>query len=286
MPTILNCSIIMQSAAGHGWSESHKKSADTAPGDLQPFLTALKALADNYRRPLLGADCWLKGLRVSYPLASGKGIASSGYFYSPPMYPTNNYSGAAPTLSANMRLGDVTNTKFSSVALRGFWDAVETDEELDFTTLIGAQWEALMIAYKNALVSGQYGFLSQDSTLVRRGKVTGYTVDVDGFTTFTIEKTSGPVMPAANTVVQFRGAQINNSQSVLNTTMRVAVVDATHLRTVIPTAAGLFRSAGIFTINGTSFTRYTGLQYCRLGKRSPGRPIGEAPGRQKARARS
>lgn len=286
MPTVLTCSIIMQSDAGHGWSESHKLSVDTVPGSLTPQLSALRALAVNYRRPLLAADCFLKGLRVSYPLGTTpkSGVASSGDFFSPPMYPTNTFSGAAPTLSANMRLGEVTNSKFSTVYLRGFWDAVETDEELDFVDEPGKSWLELLNRYKDSLVTAKYGWMAQDATLVRRGKVTGYISDINGMIVFTVAKDSGPLMPAVGTISTIRCAQLNNSHSPLNKTMRVVSVSPTELRTVIPTAAGPFQSAGIFTMNGKSFVQYTGMQYCRLGKHNPGRPIGEAPGRRKARA--
>lgn len=284
MPVTVTFTAYFGSDAGRGWSESHKKFYGDTPGDLLPLMNAFKSLMDGFRRPLLASDRYLKGLKVSYPSAD-RGIASSAYRYQPRSYPTNTKKGCAPSLAAQARFGDVTNTQFSNSFLRGFWDNVEQNEELDFTTADGAAWKALFDMYSLALVESGYGWDALDSVFTVRGEVVGYTVGVDRLVTFEVKRTAGGVMPAAGTLVSFRAARINNSSSVLNRTFQARVVDATHVVTLQPIAAGPFTSEGTFVIEYKTFARYTGVQYVVLARKSEGRPTNNSPARRKARAR-
>ena len=162
---------------------------------------------------------------------------------------------------------------------------MELDEGLNFNTAVGKKWKRLLDAYTDALVGGQYGWMAQSNAGVRRGKIANYVIDGDGFITFTLEKEIGPALPAPGKPLPFRAARLNDSHSVLNRSFIVEVISPTTVMTAVPTGALPFDSAGTFVINSKAFVRYTGAQYCILGKRSPGRPIGESPGRRKALAR-
>lgn len=285
MSVPLTCIAFFGSEAGKGWAEKHALSVDDVPGDLLPFLQSFKTLMDNKRRPLLGSDCYLKGLRVSYPTPSGD-IASSGYRYTPYAFPATKRTGAAPALSAKVRFGEASNTQFSDTHLRGFWDDVEHDEQLDFTTAVGLAWKSLLDEYTTGLVAGQYGWEGLNPALTQRGTITGYVVGIDGLVTFTVVVTSGPALVSEpGTRLQFRAARLNDSKSVLNDTHVVEVIDATHVRTMKRTAALSFLSAGTFVMERRQFLRYTGVQYTILGKRSMGRPTLQSATRKRARAR-
>lgn len=285
MSVPLTCIAFFGSEGGKGWAEKHALSVDDTPGDLLPFLQAFKTIIDNKRRPLLGSDCYVKGLRVSYPTVGGD-IASSGYRYTPFAFPSTKRTGAAPTLSAKVRFGEASNTQFSDTNLRGFWDDVERDEQLNFTTDVGVAWKSLLDEYTAALVAGGYGWEGMNGALTQRGDITGYVLGVDGMVTFTIVVTSGPPLTSApGTKLQFRAARLNDSNSVLNETHIVTVVDATHVRTVKRTAALPFLSAGTFVMERKQFLRYTGVQYTILAKRAMGRPTLQSASRKRARAR-
>jgi hypothetical protein len=286
MAVPIRCTAFFGSDEGRGWSETHVINAPDTPGELLTYLQNFKLLMDAQRRPLLGSDCRLEGLRVSYPTASGV-IASSAYKYQPFAYPASSNIGASPSVAAQARMGDVTNTMFSNVFLRGFWDAVEQNEQLDFTTAKGAQWKALFDSFAAALVSGAYGWEGINEALTQRGNITGYTVNVDNTITFTVVVTSGPpISSAPGTRLPFRAARLSASKSILNQTHTVEVVDATHLKTVKQTAAAPFETPGTFVIEHKAFVGYTGVQYVQLAKRSMGRPTGRSPARLKAKARA
>jgi len=285
MPKVLQCTAYFGSDAGRGWSESHHLEVATPVGDLLPYLQSFKTLNDNFRRPLLGKDRYLAGLKVSYPTDDGN-IASAAYRYQPVAYPGNTRDGCAPSVSALARLGDATNTKFSGCNLRGFWDDVEKNEELNFTTAAGKAWRSLLSSYIAGLVQGGYGWLAADSAFTRRGVVTGYATDADGFVTFTVQVDQGPALPIAGTPpFSIRVAGLNNSKSVLNNTHIVAPVDATHVKTVLRTAALPFQEAGTFVQIVTGLVPYTGLQYVILARRAMGRPTSSSPARLSARPR-
>jgi hypothetical protein len=282
--TPVQCTAFFGSDSGKGWSESHHLLSPVDPGDLLPILQDFKTLIDNQRRPLLGSDCYVKGLRVSYPTASGS-IASSPYRYTPYSYPSTKREGAAPSVSAKVRMGESLNQQFSDIHLRGFWDAVEANEQLDFSTAAGAAWKSLLDAYVAALVAGQYGWLGISDALSRRGVVRDYTTDADGFITFQLDNIVGPPLPAVGTPLEIRFAKINHSNSVLNRTMVVTVDGVTTVKTAVPTAALAFDSKGTFVIRGLTFLQYTGMQYVILGKRSMGRPTLQSATRLKDRPR-
>lgn len=271
------------SDSGRGWSETHHRNlTDPAPELLAP-LQNFKTLMDNFRRPMLGRDRYLQGLRASYRTASGA-IASSAIKYTPLAYPGNQREGCAPSVAAKVRMGDITNTKFSDIFLRGFWDAVEVDEELNFGTAAGTAWKLLADQYVAALVTGGYGWLGTNTATTPRGRITDYAPNVDNEIEFTVQINNGTTMPAAGSLVQFRAARLNGSDSPLNRTFSAVVQGPTVVRTVKRVAAGPFVSDGTFTIRLTTFIQYTGAQYWLLAKRAEGKVSGLSPGRAPKKA--
>src|SRR6185295_4975269 len=210
MPVILKFTAFFGSDEGRGWSESHCMQQPDPPANLLQSMLAFKTLLDDKRRPLLGKDCRVEGLRVSYDTATGD-IASSPYKYSPFAYPGNQRAGAAPSVSAKVRMSEAGNTFFSDIHLRGFWDDVEKDEQLDFTTAAGTAWKNLLDQFTASLVAQNYGWEGIDPTLTRRGNVTGYTINGDKTITFNLDITQGPPLPGvAGTKLRMRCAKINN----------------------------------------------------------------------------
>lgn len=284
MPVNISCIMFFGSAEGKGWAEKHVIQGNDPPGDLLPFLITLKNVAVNLRRPLLGEDCYLKGLRVSYATATGN-VRSSADRFQPLLGPGNQFPSSAPADAVQMRMGESTNSQFSNTFLRGFWRDVQRDEQLDFTTGTGNAFKALLDAYVAGLVSLGFGWEGQNAGNTRKGIITGYDTVAGGFIKFTTDITSGPVFGAPGSQYSMRIAGLNGSGSALNGTHVVQVIDATHVQTILPTAALPFASNGLFTITSKSFLAYTGMQYAQLAKRSMGRPTLVSRTRRPPRAR-
>lgn len=285
MPTI-RVTTFFGSDAGRGWSESHSILGDDPVGNLLPYVQQWKGILDNFRIPLLAADRYCRGFRVAYPTANGT-IASSPFRYTPNQYPNNKQVGCAPSSAAQVRFGEITNTQFSNSYLRGFWAAVQQNEQLNFTTAAGSAWKAILDQYTAALVQGGYGWDGIRDSLSPRGLITGYTIDPDtSLCTFNIVITNGVNPPATGQIITFRAARLNKSNSVLNRTLVCTFLSPTEVKTVNPIAADDFTSQGTFVMPFTDFTSYTGVQYTVLAKKSEGRPTGQSPARRRARART
>jgi len=283
VPTNIKCTAFFSSDDGWGWSESHHIQGSDSPGPLLPFMQNFSALILNQRRPLLAKDRYCVGVRVAYRTADGR-VASSANKYQPAVYPGNQRNGDAPEVAAKVRFGEATNTQFSDVYLRGLWNGVQKNEELDFSAPPGDAWKQLLDIYTTALIAGQYGWLGVDGATTRRGNITNYVEETDGTITFTLGGIVGPALPSAGTKLPFRAARLNNSKSALNRTMTVSVVNATSVRTIQRFGALPFASAGTFVIAQTGFLKYTGTQYTVLARRAAGAPFFHSPGPAPARA--
>lgn len=284
MPTPVRLTAMFNSDEGRGFSESHIKQYDNPPGNLQPVLADYKAFIEQFRIPLLARDRYCYGLKVSYGTRKD-GIKSSPFVYDKPRYPANQREGCGPSLAVKVRMGEIGNTHFSDIYLRGFWDVVEQDEHLDFTTQAGNSFKTLLDQYTAAAVARQYGWEGTSEVATRRGTVDSYTNQPDGRVRFSITIGSGPALPAVGQLLSMRVAGLNNGNSILNTTHVVKVIDADTVETVQLTAALVFQSAGTFVITGKGFFQYTGVQYYKLGRRPEGNAFGVTPGRLPARAR-
>lgn len=277
------CEAMFQSDAGRGWREGHHIVV-SEPLNLSPVFVAFKDLIDTFRLPLLGKDRFLKGLKISVPTPTGD-VASVPFRYAPVKYPGNQRDGCAPSVAAKVHMADITNTRFSPIYIRGFWDVVEENEELNFNSAGGAAWKLLLDQYVAQLVVKGYGWKGLDATNTIRGRVTNYTIDANNFVTFTVSYPAGPVAFNPGEINTVRFARINHSTSVLNRTLQVLVVDASTLKTVNPIAAGAFDSEGTFVAEGKQFIQYLGAQYTILARRAEGRPTTQSLARQRARPR-
>lgn len=284
MPTPVACTAYLGSDAGRGWSETiHLNVASPTP-NLVPILSSYLGLMLNFRRPMLGADRYIKGLKVSAPTPTGA-IASVPYRFSPYSYPTTKRDGCAPSSAVRCQMGEATGTLFAPHYLGGFWDDVERNEQLDFTTAAGVAWKSLLDAYITNMLAGGYGWMAQDANNTRRGLVTGYISNPDGTITFTLDVESGPPLGDAPVPTNMRIARLNGSDSPLNTTMLVSVTGANTVKTLKRQAAGPFVTSGTFVMAEQAFTAYTGILYAALARKAEGRPTILSPARRKAAAR-
>lgn len=287
--TVLRCTAFFGSNEGKGWSETHDRNLDTVPSSLLTYLQDFKGLMEATRVPLLGMDCRLEALRVSYKTATGA-TKSSPFKYSKFVYPSNKNAGAGPPLAAKARIGTTNNENFSDIYLRGFWDDIEANEQLDLDSSKGSQWKILFDQYLRALSGAQptYGWNGINEDATPRGNVTTYTVAANGIVTFTLEKTNGaawtPFLDSKPHQVIF--SKINNSKSVLNRDLVVKFDSETSCKTVAPIFAGPFTGEGTFIAPVRQFYAYTGLQYLILGRRAMGRPITASRGRARVKQRT
>lgn len=287
-PTVLRCTAFFGSDEGKGFSETHDRLLSDTPSNLLTYMQDFKTLIENKRVPLLGKDVRLEAIRVSFKTASGA-TKSSPYKYSQFKYPSNTRASAGPPLAAKARLGTTNNENFSDIYLRGFWDAIEENEQLVLESSIGTIWKGLFDQYLAALIGAQPGYgwngINEDAT--PRGNVTGYTVAANNIVTFTLEKTNGavwtPFLDSKPHQVNF--AKINNSKSVLNRELVVTFTDETTCKTVAPIAAAAFTGAGTFIAPVKQFYAYTGQQYIILARRAMGRPITASRGRARVKQR-
>ena len=182
-------------------------------------------------------------------------------------------------------MGEAANQQFSDIHLRGFWDSVEKNEELDFLNGDGPAFKLLLDAYTAALAAGGYGWLGTLEANTTRGTVDNYVAAAGQFITFTVTPTSGPAFSVPDAVFPIKFSRINDSNSSLNTSLICKVIDASTVQTVSRVAALPFLSAGTFIATGKAFLPYTGVQYTILGRKSAGVPFGLGRGRSKARAK-
>lgn len=290
MPAVvLRCTAFFGSDEGKGWSETHDRFFSDVPANLLTPMQDFKTLMENKRVPLLGMDCRLEAVRVSFKTLTG-GTKSSPFKYSAFVYPSNKEPSAGPPLAAKARLGTTNNENFSDVYLRGFWDSIEENEQLKLTSAKGTIWKGLYDQYVAALIGAQpgYGWNGIDDVNTPRGNVLAYTVAANGIVTFTLEKTNGanfaPFLDGKPHQIIF--AKINNGKSVLNRELVCTFPDENTAKTVAPIFAGPNIGTGTFIAAVKQFFLYTGTQYLILAKRAMGRPISASRGRARVKARS
>lgn len=278
MPPVIKYVTIFQSDNGYGWTEVHWKQAQSENPQLDVALNNFVNGVVIPRSLLLGADCSVVGVRVSYPKAIG--IASNSVRQEFPGEPTQPSS--EPDTAIGVTFKDASFTKSKITFLRGFWDIVE--QSGSFHPELGPGWGPRFIAWKQGLIDGGYGWLSKDAASSSRGDVTNYVIGEDGNVTFTVAPTVN-ALPAPLSVISVRFSRLNNSKSTLNRALIVEVVNATTLRTVEPIAAFDFTGKGKFNYRATSFIGYNQTSTLELAERSMGRPLNRSPGRYPDRAR-
>jgi hypothetical protein len=282
---------------GYGWQEVHYFN-DTTSGapqlnNAQAAWTAAGGPLSK-RRPILGNDCYIQGVRFSAPVAGA--IASKIVKYNPTEQggTWNGPSGSQNDSLATL-MYDSTSTKKKIIHLRGFPDVVVIGERYVPT----GNFDNLRIAYQQALIStgNVYGWPSKAPGVPGSttppgsvfGTVTGYTYNaMTGYVTFNcvIDTASSPVgVLAAKPTWEVRFSKLNHSYSDLNRTFVCTVTAGPPftLTTVNQVAAGPFLSPGRFNIVVPAFLGYAAYGDVSLGERRMGRPIGRYPGRRSKR---
>lgn len=287
MPTVRLTAFFRDDDA-HGWSEQHDIDGGVSVTSLTAFTANFDALMMSARRPLLAGDAYYIGCRASYRTPDGR-IAASPILRDPPVVGTKTYSGSDvwvndAALAVKTRMQNAASTANSDIYLRGVWDEVAVAGVLQFGSGAGAKWKQLLDVYVAALISGAYGWTGINPAATPRGVVTNYVTNGNGTITFTVASTNGVAMPAPGTRIQANFANLNHSNSVLNRSLVVTVVDAVTLTTVQQVAASAFASAGTFVIPVKGFIPYALAGYNKLSRRKTGRPFGAGRGRLSARA--
>lgn len=283
MPTV-RLTAFFKDDDGHGWQESHDKDGGSSVTSLTSFLTNFNNLMVTRRRPLLGGDAFYLGCRASYRTADGT-IAGDNIELDPPMRGVQTVGGeivnmTAPEAAVKMRFRNDASTARSDAYIRGEWKQVIDAGVLDLLSPLGAEWKQRADQYAAALIQGNYGWVGVNPAATPRGKVTGYTSNVDGTVTLNLTSTNGVAIPAAGTKVSIKLARINASKSILNRLL-VANVDAgaAAVTTIERIAVSPFMTDGTFIIYNKGFIPYAALSYYRLSRRKTGRPFGVGPGR-------
>lgn len=271
--------IIFADSSGHGWTETHYKAGGVSP-DLGAHLTLLKDTICPARAALLGEDCAIVGIRVSYPRS--KAVASQSdepYYTGMP-----GVASADENLSLAIKFRDATSTRKKILHLRGFPDDVEHNG--DYHPEPGNvlfNWQTRLDAYKTVLIQSAMGWLSKDPDTSAKGDVTNYVTNANGTITFTV---GNAALPAAvwNKNVSIRFSGLNNRRSTLNRTLIGRVnEDGTTATTIYRVAAFTFQSEGRYNFRATDFTLYAAMFTPKVGRRPQGKPLGKSPGRAAAR---
>lgn len=286
MPTIRLTAFFRDDDA-HGWSEQHDIDGGVSVTSLTTFVQNFDALMLSARRPLLAGDSYYIGCRASYRTPDGR-IAAAPILRDPPLFGTKTYSGQEiwvndSALAVKTRMQNAASTANSDIYIRGVWDDVAVAGVLNFGSGAGAKWKQLLDTYVAQLIGGAYGWTGINPATTPRGVVTNYVTNPNGTITFTVSVSNGVAMPLAGTRIQANFANLNHSNSVLNRSLVVTVVNATTLTTVQQVAASAFESEGTFVLPMKGFIPYALAGYNKLSRRKTGRPFGAGRGRLSAR---
>lgn len=280
MATDVKCVLSFNDSSGTGWQEVHIWNTSSEAPALDLRLANLVDVVCPARAALLSGDCQLIGARVSYKRT--KAVASlSKRVYMPGVA---DVVGVSSAISLAFKWADGSRTKHKVTHIRGFWDVVEFNGEYHPEGGASLNWNDRVNNFKSILVEGGYGWLSKDPAKSSEGSVEGYTVLPSGHITFQL---GGELIPLAmvGKTVTVRFSRLNNGSSPLNQAFLVYVNEQDSVTTVDQVAAGPFTARGRYNYRDTSFVRYGSLYDISTGRRAQGRPIGQLPGRQKAKPR-
>jgi hypothetical protein len=263
---------------GYGWTETHYRLSSSDTPNMRDQLETFIANIAAKRALFLGGDCFVEGVRVSYP----RGNTVAAFSLASRIQGDIGFFGTAPSVSLAVQMKDSTYTKSKTVHIRGFWDTVENSGVYTPAAPDGPAFALRLAQWKDALILGGYGWLSKDATISAKGVATGYVVGMDGHVTFTL---AGPGLPigAVGTQQQVRFSKFNNGSSVLNNSILCNVVTQTSLTSVTQHAAVPQTSQGKYNFRGTSFISYFFMGNVVLGERRMGKPLNRYPGRSRAR---
>lgn len=281
MPINVKTVFIFQDQSGTGWSEVHYWSTTSPTVNLGDRLTNAVDVVAPARQVLLSADCVCVGARVSYPVANGNASLSKSFYKQGNL----ELSGVNPASSLAVKFTDASNTRKKITHLRGFWDLIEINGEYHPEAGAPYGWETKFNAWKDALIGGNYGWLTRSTTASSQGVVSGYEEGEDGRVTFALANISGAALVPGQ-IAEFRFSRINNSQSVLNTQILCQVISAGVVQTTQPFACGPFTGQGRFSLRQTEFVKYSQVYDVKLGRRPQGKVLGQLPGRGSRRQRT
>jgi hypothetical protein len=286
---LVRLTAFMKDDDGHGWQESHDKDSGGTPPDVTTLLTNFDNLMNARRVPLLCADSFYIGCRVTFKTAQNA-TAGDNLERDPPQRGPQTFGGVAITMTApeaaiKMRLRNAGSTAKSDVYLRGFPKQCIDAGVLDFGSAIGSAWKGKADQYANDLMQGGYGWVGINSALTSRGKVTGYSRQTNGTTIFNVTPTNGVALPAVGTKLNVKFAKLNRSKSVFNRVLVSHVLaGGASVQSDENIAADDFVNEGTYIAEQVTFIPYAAVSYYRLSKRKTGRPFGVGPGRLPARA--
>lgn len=283
MSVVAKCGLVFVSNEGYGWTEIHYRDTLSESPNLQTELDLLETKIVPKRRNILGQNCKITGLRVSFKRDGV--VASQSRHLAGVEAGFAGQDGASQASSLACPFFDASGTRHKVCHVRGFWDIVESAQAYRPDLGAAAGWQVKLDAWKTALVSNGYGWMSKSAVLSTKGAVINYTTQTDGRVLFQLAGITGP-MPAAGTDVNVKFSRINKSRSVLNKLLPCTVDDATSFISREPIAAGAFTSKGRFQISVPAFVGYAGMEVPSVGKRSMGSPLLHSPGRAKAKPRT
>lgn len=265
--------------SGHSFTETHYKAGGASP-DLKAILDAWISGILPLRRELIGRDVVITGARASYPRFNDIASRPAKFF----LTNTVDTTSASEAISLAVLMSDVTSTKKKVIHLRGFWDIVEENGEYhpEFGAALG--WETKFNAWKDALISAQYGWATKSSGSAR-GDVTNYVIGSDKNITFTLVPAAGSADLPTTKPISIRFGRLSKGRGGLNRALVVNATDNTSVKTVAPIAAFPFGTQGIYNFRATDFVLYNNLVQVSAGKRSQGLNSDLFRGRQSALAR-
>lgn len=279
MPVPMTLLTVFSSSAGGGWTEKHVKMSS---GDTPNLRTQLDSYISNVlptRAELMGIGVKIVGVRISYPRAGA--VASFGLRMNIPS-PLVNQPGAGSSESLAINFIDATATKSKVLHMRGFWDNCVLDETYSPANPLAAGWTERLVAWKQALLAGGYGWLSKDPANSREADVVNYVSSDENIVTFALSAPGIDSVPVGS-IVPIAFSRINDSTSVLNKTLMCQVLTPTSLVAVKPIAAGAFVSQGKASYRATAFVAYADTGSIVAGRRQMGKVSGRLAGRAKAK---
>lgn len=268
---------------GRGWEETYY--ADFGV----PSFDDVSQIAQNLaaKRIVLSAPpVVIKAYRVSDPVTGGR--QGKAFYYKPEaVAPTNPaWTGAVePSAAVNIGFAKAATNQTRRIQMRGCPD----DIMVEFGQLKGAAyavWFALFEQWR-IFVQGtpRFGWMSRPT--------------VGDAAPVTYSLTPNPVLPIFTTPANFfaeadvekqryvRMRGFNGRSSILNREMIVYVIDRNHYTPVAPIAAGPMLSPGLVQRYGApTFIAADVVNVEKAGRRAPGAPLLQTPGRSKARSRT
>jgi hypothetical protein len=278
MPVHLKFVTTFTGGEGYGWSEIHYAQSDSDNPNLETQLNNFRSNVCIPRAAMLGEDCSIVGMRVSYPRSG----AIASFPRRERIAGTVGRTSSDPSSSLATVFVDSTSTKKKICHLRGWWDEVCYNESFHPESSIGAEWTAQLVVWKTALLAKPYGWLSKDPATSRSGVGVTYAVGGDGRVTFTLPAAGIPD-PGGTRNIEIRFSGFNNRSSILNTQVLCEWIDPLHVKSVRVIGASPITNPGKYNYRATTFVGYNQTSSISLGERRMGRPTNRYPGRAKAR---